>query len=103
MDLGSSVAPKLFEVSSICPCQKNPQLFSALVVVEVIDMSLETQKTVLKVIAGAPLPVSIDYIAKRVGIGWGTAIRYALELVIAGKIEGMKTTRGWTFWGKDSA
>lgn len=66
-------------------------------------MSLGTRKKVLEVIAGAPLPVSVDYIAKRLGIGWGTAIRYALELLVIEKIEGMKTTRGWTFWGKGGA
>jgi hypothetical protein len=37
------------------------------------------------------------------GIGnWNTALKHCLELKIAGKIEGQKTSKGWIFWlGKD--
>jgi len=61
-------------------------------------LSIESQ--VLKEIVRSPIPVSIQYIAKRINVGWGTAIRYALELMAAGKIEGMKTTKSWVFWAR---
>ena len=49
-------------------------------------------------IAKATMPVSVEYIAKALDVGWGTALRYCLELLAAGRIRGMKTMKSWVFW-----
>lgn len=51
-------------------------------------------------IARSPVPVSVEYLARKANVGWGTAIRYALEMLASGKIQGIKTTRSWIFWVK---
>lgn len=61
-------------------------------------MSTELEKRILKEIANATIPVSTEYIAKKMRIGWGTAIRHALELMVAEKLKGLKTTKSWVFW-----
>ena len=60
-------------------------------------------KRVSETIAEASMPVSVEYIAQRLNVGWGTALRYALELLAAGKIKGMKTTKSWVFWTQNPA
>lgn len=65
-------------------------------------MPKDVEKRVSEIIAEAPMPVSVEYIAQRVNVGWGTALRYALELLADGKIKGMKTTKSWVFWVQNS-
>jgi len=65
-------------------------------------LSKDIGKRVLETVGKASMPVSVEYIAQRVNVGWGTALRYALELVAAGKIKGMKTTKSWVFWIQNS-
>ena len=44
-------------------------------------------------------PVDIRKIQMTCGIGnWNTALKHCLELLIEGKIKGMKTSKGWIFW-----
>jgi DNA helicase TIP49 (TBP-interacting protein) len=61
-------------------------------------MSKEIRKKVLKVVREAEIPIDVEKIARRINIGWGTALRYALELVMSGKIRGLKTSKSWVFW-----
>jgi len=43
-------------------------------------------------------PIDPQKIARELEIGWGTALRYALELAIAGKVKALKTSKSWVFW-----
>lgn len=51
-----------------------------------------------QVVRRAEIPIDPENIAKKVNVGWGTALRYALELVIFGEIQGTKTSKSWIFW-----
>jgi hypothetical protein len=66
-------------------------------------LSKDIGKRVLQTVGEALMPVSIEYIAQRVNVGWGTALRYALELLADGKINGVKTTKSWVFWIEQKA
>lgn len=59
-------------------------------------MSIQDQ--IRAALVKAPLPVSVEYLASELGVGWGTALRYCLELLAAGQIQGMKTMKSWVFW-----
>jgi predicted ArsR family transcriptional regulator len=48
-------------------------------------------------IVSVGMPVSIDYVAHRLGVGWNTAKAILLELALAGKLEAEKTTKSWIF------
>lgn len=61
-------------------------------------MPMEIRKSIYKVVRKAEQPIDPENIAKKVNVGWGTALRYALELVILGEIQGVKTTKSWVFW-----
>jgi len=43
-------------------------------------------------------PVSVEYVAVHLNIGWGTARAILLELALSGKVVGQKTTKSWIFW-----
>jgi len=66
-----------------------------------MKMSIENQ--LKQEIEKASMPVSVEYLSKKLKVGWGTIIRYCLELVIAGKICGLKTTKSWVFWRKETS
>lgn len=54
--------------------------------------------SVLKVIREADMPLGIETIRKKAGIKiWETAKAILLELVVEGKIAGMKTGKSWVF------
>jgi hypothetical protein len=61
-------------------------------------MSKEIRKNVFDVIKNSEVPIDAEKIANQLGIGWGTSLRYALELVILREIQGMKTSKSWVFW-----
>ena len=63
-------------------------------------MTKEIRKNVYGVIKEAVIPIDAEKIAKQLDIGWGTALRYALELIILKEIQGMKTSKSWVFWKK---
>jgi DNA-binding IclR family transcriptional regulator len=56
----------------------------------------ETQ--LLELLQKTSMPVSIEYVARRLNVGWGTARAMLLELLVEGKIAGQKTTKSWIFW-----
>jgi len=58
----------------------------------------EYRDSVLKVIREADMPLGIETIRKKTGIRvWETAKAILLELVVEGKIAGMKTGKSWVF------
>ena len=46
------------------------------------------------------MPLSIEYVARHLEVGWGTARAMLLELALEGKIACQKTTKSWIFWVK---
>jgi len=44
-------------------------------------------------------PLDVEKIRITCGIAnWNTALKHCLELLIQGKIQGQKTSKGWVFW-----
>lgn len=61
----------------------------------------ETEERVLKVMKEAGQPVSCDYVAFRLKIGWGTARGVLLNMALKGKITALKTTKSFIFMLKE--
>jgi hypothetical protein len=54
---------------------------------------------IVEVLSKAIEPMDIEKIRIQVGIGnWNTALSHCLQLMIAGKIKGQKTSKSWVFW-----
>jgi hypothetical protein len=61
------------------------------------------QEKIIEMLEKATQPMDIEKIRMGVGIGnWNTALKHCLELVIAGKIKGQKTSKSWIFWIKSN-
>lgn len=58
----------------------------------------EIQTQLLNLLGKTPMPVSIEYVARHLNVGWGTARAILLELTLSGKVAGQKTTKSWIFW-----
>lgn len=44
-------------------------------------------------------PLDVEKIKELAGIGnWNTCLKHCLELLIVGKIQGMKSSKSWIFW-----
>lgn len=65
-----------------------------------MDGDYENNKEdVLKVIQEINQPCSVEKIRKSTGLGnWLSAKTHCLELYIEDQIQGLKTSKGWTFW-----
>lgn len=54
---------------------------------------------IIRILEKATQPMDIQKIRVEAEIGhWNTALKHCLELVIAKKISGQKTTKSWVFW-----
>lgn len=54
---------------------------------------------IVEILEKAHEPQDIEKIRIEAGIGnWQTALKHCLELLIAGKIQGQKTSKSWIFW-----
>lgn len=62
----------------------------------------ETEANVLQLMAEAKQPVSCDYIAFKMQIGWGTARGILLNMALKGQITALKTTKSFIFMTKPS-
>ena len=61
------------------------------------------RKNVLSVLKVSSQPLSIDAVRFRSRIpSWSTARATLLELLVAGQIKGMKTSKSWVFWMRGS-
>ncbi|MEM2129144.1 MAG: hypothetical protein QXZ70_00950 [Candidatus Bathyarchaeia archaeon] len=57
------------------------------------------QEKILALLSKAVQPIDVEKIRVACGIGnWNTALTHCLELLVQGKIQGQKTSKGWTFW-----
>lgn len=60
------------------------------------------QKDVIDLLEETAMPVSIDFVAENLNMGWGTARAILLDLAIQGEINMEKTTKSLIFRVKDS-
>lgn len=57
------------------------------------------QHKIVETLENASEPLDIEKIRVNAGIGnWNTALKHCLELLIAKKISGQKTSKSWIFW-----
>ena len=55
--------------------------------------------SILSVVLKAELPIGIETVRKKSGIKvWETAKALLLELLIEGRLSGIKTAKSWVFW-----
>lgn len=54
---------------------------------------------ILDIISRSETPIDVEKIKEYAGIGnWNTCLKHCLELLIAGKIQGVKSSKSWIFW-----
>jgi len=59
---------------------------------------------ILTCLKEATMPLSVESIRVASGIGnWNTALKHCLELLLQGKIRGLKTSKSWIFWIEQEA
>jgi len=57
------------------------------------------EEKIVQMLESANQPLDIEKIRVETGIGnWNTALKHCLELVLAKKICGLKTSKSWVFW-----
>ena len=60
---------------------------------------LNYQEKIVGFLSHVTEPTDIEKIRVEAGIGnWNTALKHCLELLIAKKICGIKTSKSWIFW-----
>ena len=59
---------------------------------------------IMELLKNAEEPMDVAKIQAACGIGnWNTAMKHCLELLVDGKINGQRTSKGWIFWPKREA
>jgi hypothetical protein len=67
-------------------------------------MENQYAEKIVQVLEKAENPMDIEKIRIETGIGnWQTALKHCLELMIAKKIKGQKTSKSWVFWIRPNA
>lgn len=62
-------------------------------------MESDYPEKIIKILTEATEPLDIEKIRVGAGIGnWNTALKHCLELLLAKKIQGQKTSKSWIFW-----
>lgn len=57
----------------------------------------ELKAKALGLVQANRLAVSVEFVAKKLGVSWGTARNLLLELALDGKVAAEKTTKAWVF------
>lgn len=57
----------------------------------------ELKTLALEIVKETRLPTSIEDVARKLGVAWGTARALLLELAVEGKVSAQKTTKSWIF------
>jgi DNA-binding IclR family transcriptional regulator len=57
----------------------------------------DVQNSVLNLLRKTNMPVDVEFVAQKLGIGWGTARAILLNLVVEGKVCMEKTTKSFIF------
>lgn len=61
---------------------------------------LETQAQ--KLVSEADIPVTVDFVARKLSIAWDTARALLLGLACQGRIQAVKTMKSWIFKSLDA-
>ncbi|MFC1506516.1 hypothetical protein ACFLQ6_05525 [Thermoproteota archaeon] len=57
------------------------------------------KESILQMLSESTQPMDVEKIRIACNIGnWQTALKHCLELLHEGKIEGIKSSKSWTFW-----
>jgi len=56
-----------------------------------------TQNDVVHLLYETKMPVSVEFVAQKLGIGWGTARAILLSLAVQGRVKMEKTTKSLIF------
>ncbi len=57
----------------------------------------DLRNRIVKTVRDAKQPVSVEYIAKLLGLSWVTAKAILFDLSLTGELGAIKTTRSWIF------
>jgi hypothetical protein len=63
----------------------------------------ENKKKVKDLLEKANQPISIDWLAYQLNVGWGTARAILLDMVLEGQIASLKTSKGLLFAASQSS
>jgi len=58
---------------------------------------VDTVGKVLHLIESTEMPVSVDFVARNLGLNWSTARALLMQLSLEGKLVAEKTTKSWIF------
>jgi hypothetical protein len=59
---------------------------------------------IMELLKNAKEPMDVAKIRVACNIGnWNTALKHCLELLVDGRINGQRTSKGWIFWPKREA
>jgi len=61
---------------------------------------LEDEKLIeqiINLVRQTNIPVSIDFVAKNLGLNWSSARALLMQLSLEGLLKATKTTKGWIF------
>jgi Mn-dependent DtxR family transcriptional regulator len=56
-----------------------------------------TQNSVIELLSKTKIPVDVEFVARQLGVGWGTARAILMDLALQGKVHMEKTTKSWVF------
>jgi hypothetical protein len=66
---------------------------------KVCSLKNNYDQKIVELLTNSTTPMDIEKIRIDVGIGnWNTALKHCLELLVAKKINGVKTSKSWIFW-----
>ena len=51
----------------------------------------------MQIVNSTSIPVTIEYVASKIGITWPTARAVLFQLALEGRLEAVKTTGSWIF------
>ncbi len=60
-----------------------------------------SEERIAQILKLADMPVDVGFVARNLGIAWGTARYLLLELAVKGKLKALKTTKSYVFVAKD--
>jgi len=67
-------------------------------------MSEKYNQRIVELLKNADEPMDAEKIRVSCEIGnWNTAMKHCLELLVDGRINGQRTSKGWIFWPKREA
>jgi predicted ArsR family transcriptional regulator len=53
--------------------------------------------SIIALLLKTSMPVSVDFVAKNLGLSWSTARAILMQLCLEGRLKATKTTKSWIF------